>query len=393
MLQNLTVSIVLCLLLALALAASAGSAKGPQPRGTVVFHDDLEKGVTFAPGEEPGWHKAWHSENVSIEENPRIAHSGSKCLKIHLPNNNGSEVGGYYSVYLPGPYGDETWVSYWIKYSEDFTQGPVGFMHVGETVINDRNGPPEYRFDSANWTPDGTNFAKVWMETDNNWHPTTPPGYVVTGWRVPPDPADVPPDAHPDYNWFYSGVVPKRGVWHHVLFKIRLNDPDKANGHFDFWYDGRLLNHYYGQSWGQEGLLVRKTPNLVVHSFFAGVYIHSSVQDNTVWLDDITITSGPGSPVAPGNLRAEKSNRGVKLTWDAVPGAKGYHIYRSEMGEHPRVTPFLRRNTALVRVPQFEDIRAATPGTAWLVTAILPGGESAFSKEARVSEKSATAGG
>ena len=49
---------------------------------------------------------------------------------------------------------------------------------------------------------------------------------------------------------------------------IKTNDPGKANGELAAWIDGKL-------------------------------YIHKATQDNTVWYDDVALSTGYLGPTAP----------------------------------------------------------------------------------------------
>ena len=66
---------------------------------------------------------------------------------------------------------------------------------------------------------------------------------------------------------------------------IKANTPGKADGELAAWIDGKLYIHYTGFRW-------RTTDRVKLKRFNIGVYIHQCTQDNTVWYDDVALSTG-----------------------------------------------------------------------------------------------------
>jgi len=57
------------------------------------------------------------------------------------------------------------------------------------------------------------------------------------------------------------------------------------------WIDGKLYIHYRGFRW-------RSNDDVRLKRFNIGVYIHQARKDNTVWYDDVTLSTGYIGPKA-----------------------------------------------------------------------------------------------
>jgi hypothetical protein len=66
---------------------------------------------------------------------------------------------------------------------------------------------------------------------------------------------------------------------------IQTNEPGKANGELAAWIDGKLYIHYTGIRWRSDEAVRIKRAEI-------GVYIHQAEKDNTVWYDDVVISTG-----------------------------------------------------------------------------------------------------
>ena len=86
-------------------------------------------------------------------------------------------------------------------------------------------------------------------------------------------------------------VVLGRDKWYCLEHMIQANDPEVANGELAAWIDGRLYIHYTGFCW-------RTTRDVRLKRFGIGVYVHRATQDNTVWYDDVVLSTGYVGPKA-----------------------------------------------------------------------------------------------
>lgn len=81
----------------------------------------------------------------------------------------------------------------------------------------------------------------------------------------------------------------------------------------------------------------------------------------------------PNLPALPRQVRAQAGKRGgTTVTWEAVPNAVGYRVYRAEREGDPLVfvnSPYGPQGKSLAREPRFDD-PAGTPGHFYFVTAV-----------------------
>jgi len=66
---------------------------------------------------------------------------------------------------------------------------------------------------------------------------------------------------------------------------IACNTIGQTDGEMAAWVDGKLYTHLKGFDW-------RSTPELRVKRVSLMMYIHQSHQDNTVWYDDVALSTG-----------------------------------------------------------------------------------------------------
>jgi hypothetical protein len=85
-------------------------------------------------------------------------------------------------------------------------------------------------------------------------------------------------------------VVRERDRWYCLEHMIQVNDPGEANGELAAWIDGKLYIHYTGFRW-------RTTPDVKLKRFGIGVYVHRATRGNTVWYDDVALSTGYIGPL------------------------------------------------------------------------------------------------
>ncbi|GMT97417.1 hypothetical protein KH5H1_15360 [Corallococcus caeni] len=95
-----------------------------------------------------------------------------------------------------------------------------------------------------------------------------------------------------------------------------------------------------------------------------------------MYFDNVRLAASTTAPSAPTGLKATGSTTDVALTWGAVTGATGYHVYRatSQTGTYARLT------SSALTAASYKDTSAAVGTTYWYaVTALNAAGESAKS--------------
>ena len=80
-------------------------------------------------------------------------------------------------------------------------------------------------------------------------------------------------------------IALKRDRWYCLEQMIKVNDPGKTNGELAAWIDGKLYIHYKGFRW-------RSVEAVRIKRFGIGVYVHKATRDNTVWYDDVALSTG-----------------------------------------------------------------------------------------------------
>ena len=124
------------------------------------------------------------------------------------------------------------------------------------------------------------------------WGRYTSPGYMFlyTYWM------DMKRDRDGNYWGNMMGpadderIVLQRDEWYCLEHMIQVNDPGEANGELAAWIDGKLYIHYKGFRW-------RTTTDVKLKRFGIGVYVHRATRDNTVWYDDVALSTGYIAPL------------------------------------------------------------------------------------------------
>lgn len=100
---------------------------------------------------------------------------------------------------------------------------------------------------------------------------------------------------------------------------------------------------------------------------------------NDAFVNAIDILSGSSAPGAPLSLHATAGDGQVTLTWNAVPGASSYNVYRATTPEGEGGTPYATGQAS----PTFTDTNVTDGGVYYyVVTAVNVSGESSVSNEA-----------
>ena len=86
----------------------------------------------------------------------------------------------------------------------------------------------------------------------------------------------------PDEN---ERIVVKRDRWYCLEHMIQANTPGETDGELAAWIDGKLYIHYTGFRW-------RTSDEVKLKRFDIGVYVHQATRDNTVWYDDVVLSTG-----------------------------------------------------------------------------------------------------
>jgi hypothetical protein len=96
--------------------------------------------------------------------------------------------------------------------------------------------------------------------------------------------------------------VPVLGKWLCVEQRIAANTPGKDDGELAVWLDGALYQHWTGFRW-------RSTDAVKIKRMTLMVYVHAATRDNTVFYDDVVVSTGYVGPTIGIGAIAEPAAR------------------------------------------------------------------------------------
>jgi hypothetical protein len=255
--------------------------------GKVFFRDDLESPESLKKYFEIRGLKEGHARLVS---DARLAHSGKGAMQLTAPANDGKSSGAGASGWF-GPDGyDRVYFRRYIKFAADYDQGNLNHVGGGLAAVA---GADRYRgMGSAGIRPRGDDHFNSSFEPWRDWGRLPAPGYMFlyTYWM------DMKRDSDGNYWGNMLGpaadarIVLRRDRWYCLEHMLRANDPGKANGELAAWIDGKLYIHFVGLRW-------RTAADVKLKRFDIGVYVHQAKKDNTVWYDDLALSTGYIGPV------------------------------------------------------------------------------------------------
>jgi hypothetical protein len=250
--------------------------------GEVFFRDDFESPASLKNYFEI---RGVKDGRAKLTADPALAHSGGGAIQFTAPAQNGRESGAGASGWF-GPEGyDRVCFRRYIKFAADYDQGDLN--HVGGGLSGVAGADRWFGMGGAGVRPRGDDRFNSSFEPWRDWGRYPAPGYMFlyTYWM----------DMKRDRDGHYWGnmlgpaasqrVVLRRDRWYCLEHMIRANDAPEANGELAAWIDGELYIHYKGLRW-------RTAAGVKLKRFNIGVYVHRAKKDNTVWYDDIVLSTG-----------------------------------------------------------------------------------------------------
>ncbi len=250
--------------------------------GDVFFHDEFESTESLKKYFEV---RGLREGRAKLTTNAELAHKGNGAIQFTAVARDGRESGAGATAWF-GPKGyDRVYFRRYIKFAADYDQGNLNHVGGGLTGVAGTNRWAA--MGSAGIRPKGDDHFKSAFEPWRDWRRYPSPGYMFlyTYWM------DMKRDRDGNYWGNMLGpaqderVVLQRDKWYCLEHMIQVNDPGKANGELAAWIDGKLYIHYTGFRW-------RSTPDVKLKRFGIGVYVHRATQDNTVWYDDVALSTG-----------------------------------------------------------------------------------------------------
>jgi len=257
-----------------------------QKPGEVLFRDDFESDASFQNYFEVRGLKEGRVKRVA---EPGFARRGNGALQLTAVARDGKESGAGVTGWLGDAGHDRVYLRLYIRYAEDYDQGNLN--HTGGSLAAVAGNNRWEGMGLAGVRPRGDDRFSARFEPWCDWRRLTPPGYLFlyAYWM----------EMQGDRDGKYWGnmlgpetgerFVPVRGRWYCLEHMIKANDPGESNGELAAWIDGTLYIHYTGIRW-------RSSPAVRLKRFDLGVYIHSSAKDNTVWFDDVVLSTGYVGP-------------------------------------------------------------------------------------------------
>lgn len=248
--------------------------------GDVLFVDRFETDASFAAWFEVNGRKEGHA---AIDR--ALAHGGVASLRLTAPGNDGQSSGASAVRWLGNEGHDCLHLRYWIRYAKDYDQGDLN--HTGGSLSGVAGNFQWTGMGSAGKRPAGDDHFSTRVEGWRDWRRTEAPGWLFCyaywmdmkrdrdgnfwGNMMGPEPAE--------------RFVPARDTWLCVEQRVAVNTPGKADGELAVWLDGQLYLHYAGFRWRSTDAVKLKRTALMV-------YVHAARQHNTVWYDDVVVSTG-----------------------------------------------------------------------------------------------------
>lgn len=253
-----------------------------QEPGKVFFRDGFESAESLGKYFEIRGRDDGRAKRVVDAD---LAHSGKGCMQLTAPANDGRSSGAGASGWF-GPKGyDRVYFRRYIRFAPDYDQGNLNHVGGGLAAVAGTN-----RWEGmgkAGIRPKGDDRFTSSFEPWCDWGRIPPPGYMFlyTYWMGM--------KGGPDGQCWGNMLGPKeddrialdRDRWYCLEHMIRANTVGKADGELAAWIDGRLYIHYTGIRW-------RTSPRVKLKRFGILVYVHHAKKDNTVWYDDLALSTG-----------------------------------------------------------------------------------------------------
>ena len=253
-----------------------------QAPGRVFFQADFEQTDWYQPFFDRYGFREGRLRRVT---DPKLVHSGRGSLECRLPAKRGAVASACY-WFAPGY--DQVYARWYCRFAPDFDQG----NHMHFTGLAAVAGTNRWAgMGKAGIRPTGHDRFTTGFEPWRNWGRHDPPGAMQFYSYFPNMKID--PKMQKYWGNMFrptQALVPTRGRWHCFEIMLKANDPDRSNGEQAAWIDGRLYGHFTGILW-------RRSHRVTIKRLCLGVYIHHSPKENTVWFDDVVLSTGYVGPL------------------------------------------------------------------------------------------------
>jgi hypothetical protein len=255
--------------------------------GKVLFEDSFDEESSLEKYFEL---RGRAEKRAMIDLSEGQSHRGKGALRLTAANAQGKESGAGATAWLGDEGHDVVHLRYYIRFADDYKQGNLN--HTGGSISAVAGSNKWRGMGQAGKRPQGDDYFNSRFETWCDWQRLDPPGYLFlyTYWM----------EMQQDKDSNYWGnmlepekaqrFLPERGKWYCLEHMIRANTPGKHDGELAAWIDGKLYLHFTGIQW-------RSSEQVKIKRIDLGVYVHACTQDNTVWYDDVVVSTGYIGPV------------------------------------------------------------------------------------------------
>ncbi|MCX7007661.1 MAG: hypothetical protein NTY53_10520 [Kiritimatiellaeota bacterium] len=255
--------------------------------GQVFFSDTFEAADSLKKYFEIRGQREGHARLVN---DAKLAHSGAGAMQFTAVARDGKESGAGASGWF-GPDGyDRVYFRRYIRFAADYDQGNLN--HVGGGLAGLKGTDRWFAMGSAGLRPAGDEHFNSNFEPWRDWGRQPAPGYLFlyTYWMD----MKRDPDGHFWGNMLGSAeserISLQRDRWYCLEHMLKANTPGQSNGELAAWIDGKLYIHYKGIQW-------RTVADVKLKRFDLGIYVHQARKDNTVWYDNVALSTGYLGPV------------------------------------------------------------------------------------------------
>lgn len=312
-----------------------------QAPGRVLFEDDFESDASFER-----YFEVRGREDGRVARDA-LARSGDGALRCTAPARAGESSGAGASAWLGDEGHARVYFRRYLRFADDYDQGHLN--HTGGGLAGVSGANKWAGMGQAGVRPRGDDRFTCGFEPWRDWGRLASPGYMFlyTYW--------VDMLRGSDGNWWGNMLaptperrsVPLRGEWVCLEQMISVNTVGEADGELAAWIDGELYLHFKGLRWRtDEGVRIKR--------FDLGVYVHSAQRDNTVWYDDVVVSTGYVGPARDDKLRV--------LVWNIERGAN-----RFTQGPEKALAVLLAARPDICLLQESYDIDGERPQLgAWL---------------------------
>ncbi|UCE02328.1 MAG: hypothetical protein JSW67_13965 [Candidatus Latescibacterota bacterium] len=250
--------------------------------GTVLFEDGFESKGSLKKYFEI---RGIDDGRVELVSSQNLAHRGQGAIQFKAPAvERGSSSSGA-SGWLGSRGHDRIYFRRYIRFAEDYDQG--NHHHTGGSLAGVAGDSKWSEMGRSGVRPNGADRFTCAFEPARDWGRVASPGFMMfyTYW--------VDMQRARDGKWWGNmlapteerRVVPPRGKWVCLEQMIQVNTIGEADGELAAWIDGELYLHMTGFRW-------RTSEKVRIKRFNLGIFVHEARRTNSVWYDDVVLSTG-----------------------------------------------------------------------------------------------------